>query len=628
MIREDIQLLRGVAVLLVVLFHLGLSAFDSGFLGVDVFFVISGYLMARMYNPAQPSAFFVKRGRRLLPAYFATIFATVVATALIATPNELDQVISQAWYSLLFVPNIGFWATNSYFDKAEFRPLLHLWSLGVELQFYALVPLVYLYARRFRLLGLAVLIAASAALCFVIVGFSMKTSFFWLPTRMWEFLFGFGVGLALGARTLEGRLVPWLGLIGLIVIVLIPTVPVDGEAQGFVHGHPGLSALGVTLATTLVVACGLPGWLQRSLPARGLERLGDWSYSIYLAHYPVLVLLYYQPFLGTRTQASSLSELGVALLAVALASTLLYRLVERPLRPQPLGRPALIAGVTALLLVLLPGPAVVDLSLDEQQRTILAARDDRDVYRCGKSWRVMHPKAEVCPLNAPEHRTMSVYLVGNSHADALKQAFTEAANARGVQVFLTVDNSPLMNRVRFGASRIVQHAVDQGASAIVLHFSGEVLTPEMIEEVAREADRRGIVTDLIMPVPAPTEHVPRNLWNAHLQGRSPALTTLAQYRKEQQALIEGLPRIQVPHFRVYEVAQTYCSDNCAITDEHGVPYYHDDSHLTLTGSRKLRETFDRLLGDLLAEPDKGQRPGGGPPERSNEPAAGLPRAAL
>ena len=148
--RDDVQILRGIAVLLVVLFHIGLTDFGSGFLGVDVFFVISGYLMARMYDPRKPGQFFRRRARRLLPAYFGTIVATLMAALVLTTPNELDQVIDQAWYAVLFSSNIGFWAANSYFDKAEFKPLLHLWSLGVEIQFYALVPLLALFVRRLK----------------------------------------------------------------------------------------------------------------------------------------------------------------------------------------------------------------------------------------------------------------------------------------------------------------------------------------------------------------------------------------------------------------------------------------------------------------------------------------------
>ena len=124
--RKDIQILRGIAVLLVVFFHLEVTGFYSGFLGVDVFFVISGYLMAVMYNPLNKSEFFVKRAKRLLPAYFAVVVATLLIAIAITKPVDYIQVSNEAMFAAFFASNIGFWLENSYFDKAAFKPLLHL----------------------------------------------------------------------------------------------------------------------------------------------------------------------------------------------------------------------------------------------------------------------------------------------------------------------------------------------------------------------------------------------------------------------------------------------------------------------------------------------------------------------
>ena len=132
--RKDIQILRGISVMLVVLFHLGFTLFQSGFLGVDVFFVISGFLMAILYSHDNKKEFFARRAKRLLPTYFIITLLTVCSAIFMVTPNEYAQVFSQSIYASSFSSNIGFWLQNSYFSKAEFNPLLHLWSLGVTIK--------------------------------------------------------------------------------------------------------------------------------------------------------------------------------------------------------------------------------------------------------------------------------------------------------------------------------------------------------------------------------------------------------------------------------------------------------------------------------------------------------------
>jgi peptidoglycan/LPS O-acetylase OafA/YrhL len=134
-LNVNIQQLRGIAVISVILFHLNLNYAKTGFLGVDTFFVISGFLMAMIY----------KRAVRLLPAYWFTIISTTIITILICLPHEVATVNKHGIWAILFLPNVGFWADAEYWGGSQFRPFLHLWSLGVEFQFYLIYPVLSRY---------------------------------------------------------------------------------------------------------------------------------------------------------------------------------------------------------------------------------------------------------------------------------------------------------------------------------------------------------------------------------------------------------------------------------------------------------------------------------------------------
>ena len=148
--RKDIQIIRGISVLLVVLYHFDIVWFKSGFLGVDVFFVVSGFLMAVLYDSTRKREFFIKRMKRLLPAYFVTVLAVLLLSIIIVSPNEYNSIIKQVVYASVFIPNIGYWLQGSYFSKNYFNPLLHLWSLGVEIQFYLFLPLLHWLFKKIK----------------------------------------------------------------------------------------------------------------------------------------------------------------------------------------------------------------------------------------------------------------------------------------------------------------------------------------------------------------------------------------------------------------------------------------------------------------------------------------------
>lgn len=592
--RQDIQIMRGVAVMQVVLYHLAVPGFHGGFLGVDMFFVISGYLMASLYASGQWSDFFAKRIARIAPAYLCVLAITIGLTAVLVNPSDYAQVRAQALYALGFLSNIGYWAENSYFDKASFKPLLHFWSLAVEVQFYLLVPLIAWMSRARTLIGIAILLA-SLGICSVMVGISPKTAFFWLPFRLWEFLLGFLLA-RVSLRTISGA--NMIGAASLLLSVMAPFAwNVGGDGLGYVHGHPGALALVVASSSAATIAFGLPRIVEISWPGRLLEKLGDYSYAIYLVHFPVITLVLYQPFGGTILAPPTLLHFAGIVVLTGFGTILLHRHIERAWARVPPVPLALRYGSVAVLLgiCVFAGSIAQSLLVPAEKWRVSQAWSDRDTYRCGKLFRILHPKERMCEITG-NSGPRSVMLVGDSHADALKWTFAQAAKQAGVSVHFAVDNTPLLPG-GMTVDALMTEAWRRPVSAIVLHYSGNGLTPSVLRQVVERSEAQGVKVALVMPVPVWPASVPA-LLTRRLELREPLpKQTRTGYGTLHEARRAEMKRI--PSLAVYDVADIFCPTDCEMQAADYRPYYFDSHHLTLTGSAQLRPLFDRLLSEAF-----------------------------
>ena len=174
--RDDLQILRGMAVLFVFLYHLKVLGFENGYLGVDLFFVLSGFLMATLCDKSGILEFYSRRMRRLLPAYLFTILFTTIAVIVFAVPSDATQRFDRFWFDVFGLSNVAFWLENSYFETSAFKPLLNLWSLGVELQFYLIAPFLLPFLRK-RMIVTLLIILGSLMASMIILSISPKTSF-------------------------------------------------------------------------------------------------------------------------------------------------------------------------------------------------------------------------------------------------------------------------------------------------------------------------------------------------------------------------------------------------------------------------------------------------------------------
>lgn len=339
--RPAVDGLRGVAVLAVLGFHAFMEYVPGGFVGVDVFFVISGYLItgiivrhlqAGVFSFAE---FYARRVRRLFPALVLVLVASAALGWFILLPDEFRLLGKHVAAASLFAANIAFWRETGYFDvAADFKPLLHLWSLGVEEQFYLVWPilLVALWKRRALLLTvLCTLVIVSLALS-VIFASSAPSAGFYLPfSRFWEL--GVGCVLALvqqtstrprlepgsPARKLLQNIVPIVGL----ALIAAAIFMLDSDSP-----FPGWRAFIPVIGTLLVIATPEQGWIQRRvLGSRALVYVGLISYTLYLWHWPLLA---FANILQAGVPPASV-RWTILLVSVALAS-LTYHLLELPVR--------------------------------------------------------------------------------------------------------------------------------------------------------------------------------------------------------------------------------------------------------------------------------------------------------
>jgi peptidoglycan/LPS O-acetylase OafA/YrhL len=345
--RREIDGLRACAVVPVVLFHLGSGWLPGGFLGVDVFFVISGFLITRILLREMEAgtfsfaAFMTRRILRILPAMLTMIVATLSATWFFVFRPEQASIGRQAVAALLSVANVYFWrTTGDYWGlQAEQSPLLHTWSLSVEEQFYLVAPLCLWMLHRAapQRLRPAILAATIGSLGLFLSSLSvgaLTSTFYLLPTRLWEL--GAGCCLAAFLRSddrQESSCPPWHGLAGLLGLGLIMTAYVLASSLNW------MTSLAVA-GTVLVLAFGQTGaghWLLTRPP---LIWMGKASYSIYLWHWPVLVF--------SKLEGRAWSAWLLCLL-ILLLGALSYHLVEAPSRRNRRLLPVIAAGYALAL---------------------------------------------------------------------------------------------------------------------------------------------------------------------------------------------------------------------------------------------------------------------------------------
>jgi peptidoglycan/LPS O-acetylase OafA/YrhL len=320
----------------VVAFHIGTRLLNGGFVGVDIFFVISGYLITKILlkeldqGRFSISAFYVRRVRRIAPALIAVLVVTTILAYLVLLPTELKDYALQLITAVFSASNFYFWSQSGYFDGQSLsKPLLHTWSLAVEEQYYLFFPLllafVFRRGRRWVTPVLVVIALCSLGASAWAVVYYPSFAFYWPVTRIWELLCGslLAVGAVPAMRTMASRNTASLAGFGLILY--------SATRYTSATPFPGLAALAPCIGTVLIIAAGThgPAVVNRILSWRPIVFIGLISYSLYLWHWPVIVFQSMGEGFGGVSVA--MRKIMLAVVSLILA-TLSWRFVERPFR--------------------------------------------------------------------------------------------------------------------------------------------------------------------------------------------------------------------------------------------------------------------------------------------------------
>ncbi len=463
--RPDIDGLRAIAVLVVLFFHVSIPGFTGGFVGVDIFFVISGFLITSILLEDLESdrfsiiTFYERRIRRIFPALFAMLAFTLLAAGYLFEPGAFRNFGKSLIATTLFCSDFFFWLQSGYFDASSLqKPLLHTWSLAVEEQFYILFPLVLLLISRTPggkfLQGVSVLLVLSFAANLMGMMVSPSATFYLVHSRAWELL----AGSILAMRVIPAPSGLWLGnLLATLGLGLIGFCVVGySEATRF----PGYNAIAPVLGACLILhgSVDRPALVNRVLSARPLVFVGLISYSLYLWHWPLVAFARYmtfRPFTVPEKAALVAASLGVSVLS--------WRFIEQPFR----GRPRLLpdrrrlfvmagvvmvvaSGIGEILYVTrgMPGrlewfsPGILSRITKERKDTPFLEQQDWDDT-------VIHLREGVAPPIIGTHRTSPCFaILGDSHASALVPAFALKAHESGVSGYvLALAGTPFLKDV-------------------------------------------------------------------------------------------------------------------------------------------------------------------------------------
>lgn len=662
MFRQDINGLRGWAVVSVILYHFGFSGFAGGFVGVDIFFVISGFLMTGIVVKGLEAGFtsegrgfsliqfYLARARRIVPALVGVGLLTLVIGWVLLSPNEYKVLGSHLISAIGFFSNIKFFGEAGYFDSSSHEKLLlHTWSLSVEWQFYLIFPLLLLslwkfwHGRRPLIILIAAGFGASFLMSFLVTRANPSAAFYLLPTRAWEMLAGALVFFLPNDKALSEGVRRLIEGVGFALIIL--SIAIFDSSTSW----PGWQALVPVLATGLI----LLGNRQNSIWTSGpiFQWLGSCSYSLYLWHWPFFVLLVY------LQQQYDLGAISIALGLTGICGWLSYCTLEKPLSKKLSAMPrSAEIGLLAVIVLL-----VLALGIWVRSHNGFPDRVSPEVVSISNEAKNRNPRTKECFTTTdskpfPECTyggdQLGVIVIGDSHAASVIRSVEKALPSKGLNALdWTLNDCQIISGIKDAdnpANRCGRFVSEKISSASKLDHNVPFLIVDRLSSVfygPNEADRAGEV-----------DH-PKNYFDSPYRSRSAAyreemrrgiISTACEFSKTHSVyMVRPIPelKINVPKMMARTMIRTgelqrvsisldeyhqrhefswvtqdmaakacgvkildplpyLCSDGRCWGDVGGLPIYFDDDHLNERGARLLVPMFQRMFAPLGDEDDQ------------------------
>ena len=428
--RPDIDGLRAIAVLSVVFFHTGVELLSGGFVGVDIFFVISGYLITSIIireieaNKFSVAKFYERRFRRILPVLTFVTITSLVVGAFLLRADDFKDLGKTALATTIFSSNIVFWQQSGYFDgPSALKPLLHTWSLAVEEQFYIFFPLLLmLIANRGSkkyLRWLILLVIISFIICQQSMKLDPSAAFFLFPTRAWELLIGSLLALNFLPTLTDNRLRHLLSIIGFLMMML--SIFLIDEKTAF----PGVSAAIPTLGAALYIYSGTggKGLANRILSIRPFVFVGLISYSLYMWHWPIIV--YTKLFM---IRELTVIEIGIMLSSTFIISIFSWRFIEQTFRNNSLlkNRKMVFTSSSVISVIILSAGLLIIVTKGFPERyDFISLKDATNTDHEWKKWgkcqnvtKKIQNNQELCIIGKNDKQPSFIFW-GDSHAKAL-----------------------------------------------------------------------------------------------------------------------------------------------------------------------------------------------------------------